>query len=187
VFQTVKSFPVFGLRCCKHFRVPIRATYTSYHPYNLWRRAQFGDPRVTMKQPRGKLKFVPLFSQRTKKSFCVQDEGRTVPRIRLLSDWAELCAASCTGRCIPGQKVRWLWQPAWGAWREGKFELFRLLRVKWTRLHWTLLFMKFTTAFNLVKPSDQFNIQQFYVLPTQFIYVFCMDLRTNSDYFPIQR
>jgi hypothetical protein len=30
----------------------------------------------------------------------------------------------------------------------------------------------------------QFNIQQFYVLPTQCIYVFCVDLRTNSDYFP---
>ena len=27
---------------------------------------------------------------------------------------------------------------------------------------------------------------QFYVLPTQCIYLFCMDLRTNSDYFPIQ-
>jgi len=33
----------------------------------------------------------------------------------------------------------------------------------------------------------QFNIQQFYVLPTQFIYVFCVDLRTNSHYFPIQQ
>jgi len=32
----------------------------------------------------------------------------------------------------------------------------------------------------------QFNIQQFYVLPTQCIYVCCVDLRTNSDYFPIQ-
>jgi len=32
----------------------------------------------------------------------------------------------------------------------------------------------------------QFNIQQFYVLPTQCIYVFCVDLKTNSDYFPIQ-
>jgi len=32
----------------------------------------------------------------------------------------------------------------------------------------------------------QFNTQQFYVLPTQCIYVFCVDLRTNSDYFPIQ-
>jgi hypothetical protein len=31
-----------------------------------------------------------------------------------------------------------------------------------------------------------FNIQQYYVLPTQCIYVFCVDLRTNSDYFPIQ-
>ena len=25
-----------------------------------------------------------------------------------------------------------------------------------------------------------FNIQQFYVLPTQFIYVFCVDLRTTA-------
>jgi len=32
----------------------------------------------------------------------------------------------------------------------------------------------------------QFNIQQFYVLPTQFIFVFCVDLGTSSDYFPIQ-
>ena len=32
----------------------------------------------------------------------------------------------------------------------------------------------------------QFNIQQFHILPTQRIYVFCVDLRTNSDYFPIQ-
>ena len=31
-----------------------------------------------------------------------------------------------------------------------------------------------------------FKTQQFYVLPTQCIYVFCVDLRTNSDYFPIQ-
>jgi len=32
----------------------------------------------------------------------------------------------------------------------------------------------------------QFNIQQFYVLPTLCIYVFCVNLRTNSDHFPIQ-
>jgi len=32
----------------------------------------------------------------------------------------------------------------------------------------------------------QFNIQQFYVLPTQCIYVFCVDLRTNSDYFDVR-
>ena len=31
-----------------------------------------------------------------------------------------------------------------------------------------------------------FNIQQFHVLPTHCIYVFCVDLRTNSHYFPIQ-
>jgi len=44
---------------------------------------------------------------------------------------------------------------------------------------------------NLPKPTGyymyhQFNIQQFYVLLTQCICVFCVDLRTNSDYFPMQ-
>ena len=29
--------------------------------------------------------------------------------------------------------------------------------------------------------TTRFNIQQFCVLPTQCIYVFCVDLRTNSD------
>ena len=43
----------------------------------------------------------------------------------------------------------------------------------------------------LRKPSGhythhQFNNQQFYVLPTQCIYVCCVDLETNSDFFPIQ-
>jgi hypothetical protein len=32
----------------------------------------------------------------------------------------------------------------------------------------------------------QFSIQQFNVLPTDCIYVFCVDLRTNSDYFTVQ-
>jgi len=34
--------------------------------------------------------------------------------------------------------------------------------------------------------TARFNIQQFYVLPTECVYVFCVDLRTNSHYFPIQ-
>ena len=32
----------------------------------------------------------------------------------------------------------------------------------------------------------QINIHKLYVLPTHCIYVFCVDLRTNSHYFPIQ-
>jgi len=32
----------------------------------------------------------------------------------------------------------------------------------------------------------QSNIQQFYVMPTHCIYVFCVDLRTNIDYFTVQ-
>jgi len=31
-----------------------------------------------------------------------------------------------------------------------------------------------------------FKIHQFYVLPTQCIYVLCLDLRTISDYFPVR-
>jgi hypothetical protein len=43
---------------------------------------------------------------------------------------------------------------------------------------------------NLSKSSGyymyhQFNIQQSCILPTQCIYVFCVELRTNGDYFPI--
>jgi len=30
-----------------------------------------------------------------------------------------------------------------------------------------------------------FNDQKFCILPTQCIYVFCVDFRTNSDYFPM--
>jgi len=48
--------------------------------------------------------------------------------------------------------------------------------------------------FNIIgtlKPSGdymyhKFNIQQFYVLLTQRKFVFCKDLRTNSDYSPIR-
>jgi len=32
----------------------------------------------------------------------------------------------------------------------------------------------------------KFTVKNSYVLPTQCIYVFCVDLRTNSNYFPIQ-
>ena len=44
---------------------------------------------------------------------------------------------------------------------------------------------------NGLKPSScymyrQFNPHKFHVLPTQCIYVFCVDVRTNNDYSPIQ-
>ena len=55
----------------------------------------------------------------------------------------------------------------------------------------TTHYMKTYVHFNLLTPTghvmhQQFNIQQLYVLPTQCIYVFCVDLRTNSDYFTVQ-
>jgi hypothetical protein len=43
----------------------------------------------------------------------------------------------------------------------------------------------YLTLYSLVVSTCS-NMYNFYILPTQCIYVFCMDLRTNSDYFPIQ-
>jgi len=48
-----------------------------------------------------------------------------------------------------------------------------------------------TGSLYIIQPSGyymyhQFNIHKLYILPTHCIYVFCVDLRTNSDYFPIQ-
>jgi hypothetical protein len=47
----------------------------------------------------------------------------------------------------------------------------------------------FKECVNILKPTghvmhQQFNIQQFYVLPT--LYVFCIYLRTNSDLCQLQ-
>jgi hypothetical protein len=53
------------------------------------------------------------------------------------------------------------------------------------------VFTIFTAQWSLFVPHSghymyrQFNIQQFSVLPTQCVYVFCVDLRTNSDYYSI--
>jgi hypothetical protein len=41
-------------------------------------------------------------------------------------------------------------------------------------------------SLRLILYTNRFNVQKFYVLPTRCIYVLCVDLRTNSDYFPIQ-
>jgi hypothetical protein len=49
---------------------------------------------------------------------------------------------------------------------------------------------KVTLCFTLSSPAvtkhtNRFNIKKLYVLPTQCICVFCVDLRTNSDYFTV--
>jgi hypothetical protein len=54
-----------------------------------------------------------------------------------------------------------------------------------TRIRYVYLLIY--TVFNLSMPSATvINVLNFYVLPTRRIYVFCVDLRTNSDYFLIQ-
>jgi hypothetical protein len=44
----------------------------------------------------------------------------------------------------------------------------------------------FISQWSLCVQYHRFNIQQFYVLLTQCSYVFCVDLKTNSDFFPVQ-
>jgi len=48
---------------------------------------------------------------------------------------------------------------------------------------WTLIKLN---PLKLSGTTTRFNIHKVYVLPTQYTYVFCVDLRTNSYYFPIQ-
>jgi len=56
---------------------------------------------------------------------------------------------------------------------------------------YNLNWLVYITRFNSLQPSGhymyrRFNIQQFYVLLTQLYLCVCVDLRTNSDYFPVQ-
>ena len=48
---------------------------------------------------------------------------------------------------------------------------------------WSFMLMRFLW---LLLCTTRFNIQKFCVLSTHWIYVFCVDQRTNSDYFTIQ-
>ena len=41
-----------------------------------------------------------------------------------------------------------------------------------------------TVRYGSLCTAGLFDIQKSYILPTQYISVFCVDLRTNSDYFP---
>ena len=75
-----------------------------------------------------------------------------------------------------------------------KYEYFKRIKHHNTDLSLVLFEMcnsSVPTLLTLSKPKTcymyrQFNIQQFYVLPTQCICVFYVDLRTNSDYFSTQ-
>jgi hypothetical protein len=55
----------------------------------------------------------------------------------------------------------------------------------------SVISLRHLNPINPSKPSGcdmyhQLNIQQFYVLPTQYTYLFCVVLRTNSNYFTVQ-
>ena len=56
-------------------------------------------------------------------------------------------------------------------------------RAELSTLHWVTLKLLIPSGYLC---TTWFNIQEFYVLPTQCSYVFCTYLRTSSDYFSIQ-
>ena len=73
--------------------------------------------------------------------------------------------------------------------------------LRWQPYHFHVPIVLKSGSFNLLQPSGPVQAckgialplpltdvehTKFYVLPTHCIYVFCVDLRTNSDYFPIQ-
>jgi hypothetical protein len=54
------------------------------------------------------------------------------------------------------------------------------------QMHHRVLYLLTIQAPVVIYMYHQLNVQQCYILPTQCICVFCVDLRTNSDYFRIQ-
>ena len=55
------------------------------------------------------------------------------------------------------------------------------------RAQWTIyIYIYIYIPYSGNNMNRQINLQQFYVLPTHCIYEFCVDLRTNSHYLPIQ-
>jgi len=54
-----------------------------------------------------------------------------------------------------------------------------------SRVNWLNVSLQFAAYWLLYLPQV-LTLKKFFFLPTQYIYVFCTDLRTNSDYFPIQ-
>jgi len=56
-------------------------------------------------------------------------------------------------------------------------------------VNWLVFITETQCVYCAVRTGSLYIIQveiKIYVLPTHCIYVFCVDLRTNSNYFPIQ-
>jgi len=100
---------------------------------------------------------------------------------------------SCTDKYILLRNKPSIWQRTVNQTNMYGNLYFVIMMSNWKEIHLKKTVSKRKHRLNIKtsKPSGhcmyrQFNIQQFSVLPTQCIYVFCVDLRTNSDYFPIQ-
>jgi len=99
-----------------------------------------------------------------------------------MGSWTELWRSE-SDCALPGIDI--------GQQRMGEVLVLRIARLKFRNIYCPVVTIC-TAQWSLYVPHSghctyhQFNIQQFYVLPTHCIYVFCVDLRTNSDYFSIQ-
>jgi hypothetical protein len=86
----------------------------------------------------------------------------------------------------PGWRLRTRQEPFEGTERRKEVTLIWLGELYHSCVHFSeeVKEVNIWVIFNHLKPSG--NFKKFYVLPTQCVYVFCMDLRKNSDCFPIQ-
>jgi len=85
--------------------------------------------------------------------------------------------------------LMWMELVSWVSWATVSGRVTQNISIA-ASLSWTLTALQLA-LFDFSKPSGhymyrQFKNQQFCVLPTQCIYVFFMDLRINSHYFPVQ-
>jgi len=93
-----------------------------------------------------------------------------------------------THALIPSQPVEYsLWWLRYASTNSSKCSQHLLFLYKTVRLQKTSLLIKPFKNPRFALCTTSFNIQKFCVLPTHCIYVFCVDLRTNSDYLSIQQ
>jgi len=59
--------------------------------------------------------------------------------------------------------------------------------VLWLEVRSLLLCLSLALTFQSEVVTFTLNIHKFHALPTQYICMFCVNLGTNSDYFPVQR
>jgi hypothetical protein len=137
-----------------HFsEVPCLLHALAYYPNKLWRREQFGDPRVTMKQPRGKSKICSSVSSEDKQDV-LHAGGRpygSTYYCRIGRNCAQLHAPAAVS---PDKRLGGSDSRPGGREEKENLNYYGYCEYKEPGYTGRCYSRNFTTAFNLVKPSD---------------------------------